>query len=270
MTAGDIEQAIRALEEDPRLAHQIRVHRGAYYSIASAIQRFAPKGARILDFGAGPADKTAILQLLGYRCTAIDDFQNPIHFTGEFRSMLKDLASRTGMEVLELDGALPFEPDSFDVVMLNDVLEHLHDPPRELLNDLVNLLREDGLLLVTVPNAVNLRKRFDVIRGRTNHPRFDTYYWYPGPWRGHVREYTRRDLELLAHYLDLEVLELTGCHHMLHVLGSVQRAIYRIATTLAPDSRDSWRFVARKKQGWSPSLEPPPGILDEILAYCNR
>jgi hypothetical protein len=41
-----------------------------------------------------------------------------------------------------------------------------------------------------------------------NLPPFDQYYWYPGPWRGHIREYVKSDLAMLSDYLDLEVLEL--------------------------------------------------------------
>jgi len=104
------------------------------------------------------------------------------------------------------------------MVMCHDVLEHLHDSPRELLNDLAELIKPTGLLFITVPNAVNIRKRISVLVGNTNHPRFDTYYWYPGPWRGHVREYVRKDLELLCQYLGFTIEQLNGCHHMLHVL----------------------------------------------------
>ena len=38
-------------------------------------------------------------------------------------------------------GPMPFERESFDLVMSNDVLEHLHDSPREFLNDLLELVR---------------------------------------------------------------------------------------------------------------------------------
>jgi hypothetical protein len=34
---------------------------------------------------------------------------------------------------------LPFDKCSFDMIMLHDVLEHLHDSPRDLLNDLFEL-----------------------------------------------------------------------------------------------------------------------------------
>ena len=70
------------------------------------------------------------------------------------------------------------------MVMLNHVVEHLHDFPRDLLNDLLTLVKPSGLLFITVPNAGNVRKRLDLLRGKTNLPPYEGYYWYPGRWRG--------------------------------------------------------------------------------------
>jgi len=53
---------------------------------------------------------------------------------------------------LSLRRSVPTEAESYDLVMLNDVIEHLHDSPRELLNDLIILIKPGGYLLITVPN----------------------------------------------------------------------------------------------------------------------
>ena len=60
------------------------------------------------------------------------------------------------------------------MVMSHDVLEHLHHSPRDLLNDLCELIKPNALLFITVPNAVNIRKRIDVLRGKTNLPDYGT------------------------------------------------------------------------------------------------
>ena len=41
-------------------------HQGAYATIAQTALKYLKPGARILDFGCGPCDKTAILQALGF------------------------------------------------------------------------------------------------------------------------------------------------------------------------------------------------------------
>ena len=145
-----------------------------------------------------------------------------------------------------------FEKESFDMVMSNDVLEHLHDSPRELVNDLVELIRPNGLLLITVPNAGNIRKRFQLLLGGTNMPNYEEFYWYQGSWRGHIREYVRSDLVQLAVFLGLEIIELKGCDHMLGVLPKLLRAPYLMLTKLLPNWKDSWMLVARKPLDWKP------------------
>src|SRR5262249_14665669 len=148
--------------------------------------------------------------------------------------------------------------ESFDMVMAHHFLEHLHDSPRETVNDLVSLVKPDGYLFITVPNAVNLRKRICVMFGKTNMMNFDYYYWHPDPWRGHVREYTRGDLRSLATNLKVEVVELTGADHMLWRLPGPLRSLFRTGTALFPGLKDTWSLLARRPQGWTPRRELPP------------
>lgn len=240
----------------------------AYRGIASAVAEHLPPGGRILDVGAGPCDKTAVLARLGYCCAATDDLRDDWHLVPGHREKIEAFAAGAGVEFrLAGDGAAPFQGEKFDMVTLHDVLEHLHDSPRDLLVDLLGLVRPGGLLLVTVPNAVAARKRLAVLRGRTNLAPFASYYWCPGAWRGHVREYTHGDLAGLARFLDLEVVTLRGCHHMLHKLPAALRPAYRAATAPFQGLKDSWLLVARKPPGWAPELAPPQRELDEVPCW---
>lgn len=54
---------------------------------------------------------------------------------------------------------LPFKDRSFDVVLALDILEHLFDPV-SLLKEANRVLRKDGILLISVPNASNIATRF--------------------------------------------------------------------------------------------------------------
>lgn len=237
----------------------------AYLNIARTVQRYLPVGARILDVGCGPCDKTAILSLLGYRCAGYDDLQDEWHREQTNRARIDAFVGRFGIDLRQANGgAVPFAPESFDMVMLHDVLEHLHNSPRELMNDVLELVRPEGLLFVTVPNAVNIRKRLDVLRGRSNLPRFEMFYWLPDPWRGHVREYVRDDLEHLAGFLNLQVLKLRGCDHMIAKVPVPLRRPYRLVTALVPGWKDSWSMVARKRPGWRPRRTPAASDLARI------
>lgn len=218
--------------------------------------------ARILDFGAGPCDKTAALSMLGYECVALDDLSDPWHLEGDSRERIVSFARTTGVQLhVSSSLAVVAEQSPFDMVMSHAVLEHLHDSPRELCESLLRLVRPGGYVFFTVPNAVNIRKRLDVVRGRTNYPPYRGYFLSEGPWRGHVREYTRGDLTALAELLDIEIVELRSFHGMLDrmprrltpLLGA-----YKMLTAVAPGLRDTWLLLARRRDGSAHHHAPPP------------
>jgi SAM-dependent methyltransferase len=229
--------------------------RSGLMDIARTVCRYLPPGSRLLDFGAGPVDKTAMLAILGYKCTAMDDLDDDWHRRGEARQMIVDFASAMGIEFVMLDGEGVPPTDELDMVMLHSVIQHLHDSPRDLLVDLIQRVRPGGYLFITVPNHVNLRKRLAVLRGKTSHAPYVLYYWYPGQWRGYVREYTRGDCIELAKALGLELVELRGVHHMLFKIPPNLRGVYVAASRIMPSTRDTWLMVARKPAGWTPKLE---------------
>lgn len=240
--------------------------KGAYSNTAETVMRHLPPGSKILDFGCGACDKTGVLQHLGFQCSACDDLQDDWHKIPGNREQIISFAKKCGIDFkLPEAGKLPFDKSSVDMVMLLDVIEHLHDSPRDLLNDVLELVRPDGLLFITVPNAVNIRKRLDVLRGKTNLPGFEGYYWYPGSWRGHVREYVRDDLLKLSEYLNLEVLELRACDHMLLKVPASIRPLYLFLTSIFEGWKDSWLLVAKKRAGWSAKKTLPQNELAKIL-----
>jgi 2-polyprenyl-3-methyl-5-hydroxy-6-metoxy-1,4-benzoquinol methylase len=61
--------------------------------------------------------------------------------------------------------ALPFEPESFDVVLCGDLIEHLRDPGAALAR-LRPFLRPSGRLVLTTPNVANWSIRLSLLAGR--------------------------------------------------------------------------------------------------------
>lgn len=228
--------------------------RASYYNIAKTVQKYLQEGSHILDFGSGPCDKTAVLQLLGYKCSAYDDLKDDWHDNPGNRDKIIDFARNFGIDFkLAIDYSLPFEREYYDMVMLHSVIEHLHDSPRDLLNSLLELVKPEGLLFITVPNAVNIRKRIDVWFGKTNLTDYEEFYWHPNPWRGHIREYVKDDLVKLSNYLNLDILELRSCDHMVEDrLKGISKSAYLFFTSIFRGWKDSWLLVAKKKKDWKP------------------
>jgi SAM-dependent methyltransferase len=230
---------------------------GQYPAVVRTVGSVLKPGASILDFGSGACDIPALLATLGYTVEAADDLQDDWHTRPGSREAICAFARRMGVKFHVLDGhPWPWKPESFDMVMLHHVLEHLHDSPRELLNSLLELVRPDGYLFITVPNAGNLRKRIDLLRGRSNLPEYGSFFWSGGPWRGHVREYVRPDLERLSAYLGLRTVELGAFHSMTRVLPRPVRPVWKALTALNPAWRDTWLLLAQKPADWQPAVAP--------------
>lgn len=83
---------------------------------------------------------------------------------------------------------------TYDVVILAEVLEHLHAAPEHVLSFLATLLKEGGLLLLQTPNAAALPKRLKLLLGRNPYERIRLDALNPG----HFREYTVRELQEIA------------------------------------------------------------------------
>ncbi len=224
----------------------------SYKNIANSVLSCLKPGSKILDLGCGPADKPAILQKLGFECTGYDDMSDEWHNLNGNKNKIINFAKEAKVKLIiskERNEAL--KKESFDMLMSNDMLEHLHDSPRTLLNEFLGYLKPGGYILITVPNAVNIRKRLSVLRGETNLPDFYTYYWSPGTWRGHVREYVKNDLYLLSKYLGLNIKEIKGCDHMITSrLSGIFKKIYLLFTKLDDSLKDSWTLLAQKPFNW--------------------
>ncbi len=254
MPEKSIDLAMQEAWSDFPFADYIIKDSGAYESLVTTVGNCLKSGSSILDFGAGACEKTALLSALGFQCSALDDLQDAWHLQDNNREKILAFARADGIDLRLREGnKIPFADESFDMVMATDVIEHLHESPRELLEALIKLIRPLGYLLITVPNAVNIRKRLDVLRGRTNLPDFSTYFHYPGQWRGHIREYVKDDLRQLAQYSGVEIVTLRGCHHVLQRLPRPLRPVYKLATAPFPSWRDSWTLLAQRPAAWQPA-----------------
>lgn len=103
-----------------------------------------------------------------------------------------------------MEPTLPFEADSFDVITIIDVVEHLPGHPLTLLGKCVDVLRSRGSLILGGPNALALGRLLKLVRGI--HPYSHYAEWVSGAYYGHFREYTPKE------YADL--LERVGLRNV--------------------------------------------------------
>ena len=126
----------------------------------------AGPGRAVLDVGAGSGTFTARLSARGFEVTSTD-------VTDEALDVLRSRVSGT---VERADAtSLPFATDSFDGVVLGEVLEHIEDD-RAALGEAARVLRAGGVLAISVP-------------------RNPAWFSKSDQWAGHFRRYSREQLE---------------------------------------------------------------------------
>lgn len=109
-------------------------------------------------------------------------------------------AAKLGIETVWADAeeTLPFEDQSFDVVVCGELLEHIRDP-EGLIREVRRVLRAGGLLVGSVPNSFRLKNRLRFLLGRA--PEDDPTLlrlFSPGDIRRFLREFEDVRLEFIA------------------------------------------------------------------------
>lgn len=115
---------------------------------AAQLGRFEPlSGRRVVDFGAGLGSMSRALQEVGAAVTAVDPYS-----AAELR--------RKGIDAYDaLEGLSTSTP--FDGCTAIEVFEHLREP-WTLMAQIRSLLRPEGFLLITTPNAEGLKPRLSL------------------------------------------------------------------------------------------------------------
>ena len=169
--------------------------------LAEVVRRYAklpPSDARILEVGCGPGHNLAMLEQFGsVEACELDPFAR------------KMAAARLGKPVapVDLPDNIPFDDNSYDLVALLDVLEHVDDDAGSL-RRLLTLLKPGGALLLTVPANPWMFSAHDV----AHH---------------HRRRYRKAEVERLALDAGFEIDLLSPFNTLLFPLAAAVRIVQK-------------------------------------------
>jgi 2-polyprenyl-3-methyl-5-hydroxy-6-metoxy-1,4-benzoquinol methylase len=153
------------------------------------------------EFVGGPGRR--VLDL-GCRYGALTEFYaegNDITGVDIDREALEHAKARLGIQVLwaDLDDSLAFMDETFDVVVIGELLEHIREP-WQLIGQAYRVLRPGGSLVGSTPNGFRLKNRLRFLRGR--HPEVDPT---------HLHLFSPDDVrELLADFDDPQLRFVAG------------------------------------------------------------
>jgi ubiquinone/menaquinone biosynthesis C-methylase UbiE len=145
-------------------------------------------GERVLDLGSGAGDFTAALAQAGARPVGVEVAEAAVR---RARTRHPELDFR----LVPIDGPLPLQDNSFDVVWVSEVIEHIADTARWL-SEVRRVLVPRGRLLLSTPSHGRLRVALGGIE-RFSEPLGD-----------HLHLYTRRSLASTLEELGFDAIEV--------------------------------------------------------------
>lgn len=113
---------------------------------------------RVLDAGCGAGPGLRYLDARGEVSFGTDLVEYPLR-------VARELAPSARLTRSNLNQGLPFADDSFDVVLMSEVLEHVLDP-RAVLHECLRVLTPHGAVILTTPNLWDVRRLSSRVTGR--------------------------------------------------------------------------------------------------------
>ena len=221
-------------------------HRNRYLDDLRTVAELHTRG-RILEVGAYPFFFTAMLSAFGLPVVGVD-----LH---PFRAL--DPVQRYGLEIVACDvetGHLPFRDGTFDLLIFNEILEHLRVDPLFALSEANRVLAPGGVMLLTTPNLYFIKTVLKFLAGRGfNDPVGEFGKLRTLGHMGHVREYAPREVRRF-----LEASGFTVQHHAFkqyqvprNLLGKAAQPVLSVFPVLR-----GYQAVVATKSAAGPGLAP--------------
>jgi len=143
--------------------------RESYIRTVSDVDRYMGNGREskhCLEIGAFLGAVSISLRKLGYRVSALDipEFHKSAN--------LRELYRRNDVDFGGLNlrsSKLPFESNTFDAVVICEVIEHLNFNPLPTLLEINRVLKLGGYLYIGMPNQASLKNRIRLLKGHSVH-----------------------------------------------------------------------------------------------------
>lgn len=163
------------------------IHSVRYKHILEKIEKLSNgKSLKILDIGCFPYHVGKILEDLGHSVYGIASEHEPIKNKRIFTLNIET-------------ERFPFENNFFDLVLCNEVVEHLPQSPVPVIKEMHRITKIGGHMMITTPNIVRSINRGKMLLGLSPMYPVDVYFEEDGKgnniYHRHNREYTLSELK---------------------------------------------------------------------------
>jgi SAM-dependent methyltransferase len=156
----------------------LRFHASRFVDTVASLRGLVPAGAHVLEVGSRPYLLSLLVRdELGVAVDGVND--GP---TEEYEGI-----HTYGLNLEK--GRVPRPDGYYDLVLLCEVFEHLLDPSA-VLTEVNRLLRAEGRMFLSTPNAAALAKALSLLAGRNVYHGLSA----TSPYARHNREYTAGEL----------------------------------------------------------------------------
>jgi hypothetical protein len=206
----------------------------AYVSLCEVAQ-----GRSVCDVGGFWGVFPVTLQRLGCEVTMTESLK---FYSDSFHKLFSAIQGH-GVTIVDTD---PFEPlvsqmGTFDIVTVMAVLEHYPHSPRQLLDNVVAMMKQNGSLYIEVPNIAYWPKRMALLRGETPLVPIRDIMRSNIPFIGHHHEYTMAELRALVALLDLKIMRESFYNYSQEgnrLEQFIRYPLQTLAFLVRPDSRE--------------------------------
>jgi SAM-dependent methyltransferase len=200
----------------------IQSHRFEYVRTVRDVLKHRPPGngpVRVLEIGAFFGVVCFALADLGYEVTAAD-IPEYIEMPSQVRRYADHNIATKGVRLEEF--LMPFEDESFDVIIMCEVLEHLNFNPLPLIKEINRIGKPGSIFYLSLPNLSRMKNRKNIMKGEGIGVTVSSMFKQLDPSdpelaNGHWREYTMPEIR--------EILERLGyrlAEHYYFSLGETQ------------------------------------------------
>ena len=233
------DKVMKAVEPDdgdfaPWFAGYCREHKTRIMHDYLLLEELFSKTDKVLEVGSVPLLFTGLCKVNGHDVTGLDI--DPTRF----QSAIDRLGLNVVKGCVETE-KLPFDDDSFDVIIFNEIFEHLRINLIDTFSELHRVLKPGGRIVMSTPNGLSLKHLLSIVRRGTIGP--DVYDQYSKlksiSHMGHVREYSVTEV--------CTFLKKAGfCAERLIYRGTIGSRLYKMIYAIFPKLRPFFTVIATK------------------------